>query len=68
MFVSNMLAKNCESRRLVRDACLLLLVIEVAAQAAGIERVGVHSCGIHGHTSDETARSAVDGWSGILGL
>ncbi|MGO9548653.1 hypothetical protein [Mycobacterium sp.] len=47
---------------------MLLLVIEVAAQAAGVERVGVHTCGIHGHTSDETARSAVDGWSGILGL
>ena len=23
---------------------------------------------IYGHTSDETARSAVDGWSGVLGL
>ena len=23
---------------------------------------------IYGHTSDETARSAVDGWSGALGL
>jgi integrase len=77
----------------------LLRVIEVAAQAAGVERVGVHTLrhsaavgwlesGVHikavadllghssisitgdiyGHTSDETARSAVDGWSGVLGL
>jgi integrase len=77
----------------------LLRVIEVAAHAAGVERVGVHTLrhsaavgwlesGVHikavadllghssisitgdiyGHTSDETARSAVDGWSGALGL
>jgi hypothetical protein len=23
---------------------------------------------IYGHTSDDTARAAVDGWSGVLGL
>jgi integrase len=23
---------------------------------------------VYGHTSDDTARSAVDGWSGALGL
>jgi integrase len=78
----------------------LLRVIEVAAQAAGVdERVGVHTLrhsaavgwlesGVHikavadllghssisitgdiyGHTRDETARSAVDRWSGVLGL
>ena len=74
-------------------------MIEVAAQKAGIERVGVHTLrhsaavgwleqGVHikavadllghssiaitgdiyGHTSDETARAAVDGWSRALGL
>jgi integrase len=77
----------------------LLRVIEVAAKAAGVKHIGVHTLrhsaavgwleqGVHikavadllghssisitgdiyGHTSDETARSAVDGWSGALGL
>jgi integrase len=77
----------------------LLRVVEVAATAAGVEGVGVHTlrhsaavgwleAGVHikavadllghssisitgdvyGHTSDDTARSAVDGWSGALGL
>jgi integrase len=76
-----------------------LRVVEVAAKAAGVEDVGVHTlrhsaavgwleAGVHikavadllghssiaitgdvyGHTSDDTARSAVDGWSGALGL
>jgi integrase len=77
----------------------LLRVIEVAAKAAHVEGVGIHTlrhsaavgwleAGVHikavadllghssiaitgdvyGHTSDDTARSAVDGWSGVLGL
>jgi integrase len=77
----------------------LLRVIEVAAKAAGVEGVGVHTLrhsaavdwlesGVHikavadllghssiaitgdvyGHTSDDTARSAVDGLAGRLGL
>jgi integrase len=77
----------------------LLRVVEVAAKAAGVSGVGVHTLrhsvavgwlesGVHikavadllghssisvtadvyGHTSDEAARSAVDGWSGALGL
>jgi integrase len=77
----------------------LLRVIEVAAKAAGIERIGLHTLrhsaavgwleqGVHikavadllghssiavtgdiyGHTSDDTMRGAVDGWSGTLGL
>ncbi|CAN5150717.1 site-specific integrase [soil metagenome] len=77
----------------------LLRVIEVAAKAAGVEHIGVHTLrhsaavgwlesGVHikavadllghssiaitgdiyGHTSEETARAAVDGWSGALGL
>lgn len=77
----------------------LLRAIEVAAKAAGVEGVGVHTLrhsvavgwlesGVHikavadllghssisitadvyGHKSDEAARSAVDGWSGALGL
>jgi integrase len=77
----------------------LLRVIEVAAKAAGVEAIGVHTLrhsaavawlesGVHikavadllghssivitgdvyGHTSDEAARSAVDGWTGVLGL
>lgn len=77
----------------------LLRVIEVAAAAANVEGVGVHTlrhsaavawleAGVHikavadllghssiaitgdvyGHTSDEAARSAVEGWSGALGL
>ena len=77
----------------------LLRVIEVAAKAAGVEGVGVHTLrhyaavdwlesGVHiqavadllghssiaitgdvfGHTSDDTARAAVDGLAGRLGL
>jgi integrase len=77
----------------------LLRVIEVAAKAAGVEGVGVHTLrhsaavdwlesGVHikavadllghssiaitgdvyGHASDDTARSAVDGLAGRLGL
>jgi integrase len=77
----------------------LLRVIEVAAQAAGVEGVGVHTLrhsaavawlesGVHikavadllghssiaitgdvyGHTSDDTARAAVNGLAGRLGL
>jgi integrase len=77
----------------------LLRVVEVAAETAGVEGVGVHTLrhsvavgwlesGVHikavadllghssiavtgdiyGHTSDHTARAAVDGWSGVLGL
>jgi integrase len=77
----------------------LLRVIKVAAKAAGVEHIGVHTLrhsaavgwlqqGVHikavadllghssisitgdiyGHTSDETARSAVDGLTGALGL
>lgn len=77
----------------------LLRVIEVAAKAAGVEDVGVHTLrhsaavdrlesGVHikavadllghssiaitgdvyGHTSDDTARAAVDGLAGRLGL
>lgn len=77
----------------------LLRVIEVAAKAAGVSGVGVHTLrhsvavgwlesGVHikavadllghssiaitgdvyGHTSDDTARKAIDGWSGALGL
>ena len=74
-------------------------VIEVAAKAAGVEGVGVHTlrhsaaaawleAGVHikavadllgyssiavtgdiyGHTSDDTARAAVDGLIGTVGL
>jgi integrase len=77
----------------------LLRTIEVAAKAAGVEGVGVHTlrhsaavawleAGVHikavadllghssiaitgdvyGHTSDDTARAAVDGLSEVLGL
>jgi integrase len=77
----------------------LLRVVEVAAKAAGVEGVGVHTlrhsaavgwleAGVHikavadllghssiaitgdvyGHTSDDVARAAVDGWSSALGL
>ncbi|WP_099024713.1 tyrosine-type recombinase/integrase [Mycolicibacterium palauense] len=77
----------------------LLRVIEVAARAAGVEGVGVHTlrhsaavawleAGVHikavadllghssiaitgdvyGHTSDDTARAAVEGLSKVLGL
>jgi integrase len=77
----------------------VLRAVEVAAKAAGLEGVGVHTlrhsaavgwleAGVHikavadllghssisitgdvyGHTSDDTARAAVDGWSGVLGL
>jgi integrase len=77
----------------------LLRVIEVAAKAAGVDGVGIHTlrhsaavgwleAGVHikavadllghssiaitgdvyGHTSDDTARSAIDGWSGVLEL
>ncbi|MDO3636014.1 tyrosine-type recombinase/integrase [Mycolicibacterium arseniciresistens] len=77
----------------------LLRVVEVAAKAAGVEGIGVHTLrhsaavawlerGVHikavadllghssiaitgdvyGHTSDDTARSAIDGLSGALGL
>jgi integrase len=81
------------------DPRSFLRVIEVAAKAAGVEGVGVHTLrhsavvgwlesGVHikavadllghssisitgdvyGHTSDDTARSAVDGRAGRLGL
>ena len=77
----------------------LLRVIEVAAKAAGVEGVGVHTLrhsaavawlenGVHikavadmlghssititgdiyGHTSDDTARGAVEGLGGALGM
>lgn len=81
------------------DPRSFLRVIEVAAKAAGVEGVGVHTLrhsaavawlesGVHikavadllghssiaitgdvyGHTSDDTARAAVEGLSGALGI
>jgi integrase len=83
----------------LRDPRNLLRVIEVAAKAAGVVGIGVHTLrhfaavswlepGVHikavadllghssisitgdvyGHTSDDTARAAVDGLAGRRGL
>jgi hypothetical protein len=37
-------------------------------QIRALTRLGHTFGNVYGHTSDDTARAAVDGWSGTLGL
>ena len=41
--------------------------IKAVADLLGHSSISV-TADLYGHTSDEAARSAVDGWSGVLGL
>jgi len=41
--------------------------IKAAANLLGHSSIAITG-DIYGHTSDHTARAAVDGWSGVLGL
>jgi integrase len=43
--------------------------VHIKAVADRLGHSSISSTGdIYGHTSDDTARAAVDGWSGVLGL
>ena len=45
----------------------VLVHIKAVADMLGHSSIAITG-DIYGHTSDDTARAAVDGWSGVLGL